>query len=48
MRVAKLITGARSGREIFLPDRDLTVTQSNASKHRETLDVENLHSKATF
>jgi hypothetical protein len=39
MRVAKLITGTRSGREIFLIDRDLTVTCANVRKHLETVDL---------
>jgi hypothetical protein len=38
MRAAKRITGARSGREIFLTDRDLTVTHTNIRKHRGTPD----------
>jgi hypothetical protein len=39
MRAARLITEARSGLKTVLTDRDLTVTQGNASKHRKTVDL---------
>jgi hypothetical protein len=39
MLAAKLHTGARSAFETVLTDRDLTVTQANVRKPRETLDL---------
>jgi hypothetical protein len=39
MPAAKPITEARNALQTVLPDRDLTVTQANVRKPRETLDL---------
>jgi hypothetical protein len=48
MRAARLITGARSVLQTFLPDRDLTVTGANVCERQETPSLENCLKQAAF